>query len=291
MINVADLENRWLKYKIKSYIPHAVIISSIIVITILSLVFLGKDEDKIIPKVKEKTYQVDIAKKQEVKIKKTESTPIKQSTVDEVKQKIPQNKSYVIKSEQNTSTSNIQKKVSIHDIELKQKKEKLLLKPSLNFMRDMQNDTLPYYENDEDISKSKVTVPRKSTKQVQKTKAVQVKQTIEPEKKPISINRQNTQEDIHHVIKRFKINNNPALSLFIAKKYYELGKYNKSYNYALITNEINSNIEASWIIFAKSLVKLNERDMAIKTLKTYFDHSGSNKAKILLDEIITGKFK
>ena len=93
------------------------------------------------------------------------------------------------------------------------------------------------------------------------------------------------------VIKRFKKNNNPALSLFIAKKYYELENYDQSYNYALITNEINDNIDSSWIIFAKSLVKLNKREEAIKTLNKYIQHSHSNQAKILLDEIKSGKFK
>ncbi|MGD9719509.1 MAG: hypothetical protein AB7U24_09720, partial [Sulfurimonadaceae bacterium] len=70
-----------------------------------------------------------------------------------------------------------------------------------------------------------------------------------------------------------------------------LGDYHKSYNYALITNELNNNIEASWIIFAKSLVKLNEKEMALKTLRQYIEHSGSNQAKLLLDEIRNGKFK
>jgi hypothetical protein len=159
-------------------------------------------------------------------------------------------------------------------------------------MREMQDDTLPYYEGEEDTVKHKINSPLKKKTKIEKIKTPEPKM-IKPEEQQssISIHRQNTQEDIHHVIKRFKINNNPALSLFIAKKYYELGEYRKSYNYALITNEINSNIEASWIIFAKSLVKLNEKDIAIKTLRTYYDHSGSNKAKILLDEIISGKFK
>jgi tetratricopeptide (TPR) repeat protein len=87
------------------------------------------------------------------------------------------------------------------------------------------------------------------------------------------------------------VNNNPALSLFVAKKYYELGDYAQAYNYALITNQINRDIEASWIIFTKSLVKLNKRDQAIQTLKDYIESSSSNTARILLEEIQSGKFK
>ncbi|MDQ1244960.1 MAG: hypothetical protein QG565_1301 [Campylobacterota bacterium] len=98
-------------------------------------------------------------------------------------------------------------------------------------------------------------------------------------------------EDIAHVIKRFNVNHNPALSLFVAKKYYQLGDYEQAYNYALITNDINNNIEESWLIFSKSLVKINKKEMAIETLKKYISHSHSSQARQLLDEIQAGKFK
>ena len=107
----------------------------------------------------------------------------------------------------------------------------------------------------------------------------------------INITKRTSQKDIKDVIRRFKKSNNPALSLFIAKKYYELGKYDKSYNYALITNQIDKNIEASWLIFSKSLVKLGKRKMAINTLRQYIKQSDSPKAKRLLNEILSGKFR
>jgi len=109
--------------------------------------------------------------------------------------------------------------------------------------------------------------------------------------KKLLITHQNTYNDIAEIIKRFKKNNNPALSLFVAKKYYELGNYRQAYNYALMTNEINKDIEISWIIFTKSLVKLGKKRDAIKTLKEYIQQSHSNSAQILLDEIQSGKFK
>jgi len=106
----------------------------------------------------------------------------------------------------------------------------------------------------------------------------------------IKIQRQNTDMDIEQVLKRFEDNNNPILSLFIAKKYYELALYDKSYNYALITNNINSEIGDSWIIFTKSLVKLHQKEKAVEILKDYIKHSHSAEAKTLLDEIDSGKF-
>jgi translation initiation factor 2 beta subunit (eIF-2beta)/eIF-5 len=120
-----------------------------------------------------------------------------------------------------------------------------------------------------------------------------VEEEEKEEKKPkITIEvKQTSAKEIQQIVKRFKKTNNPILSLFIAKKYYDMGNYNQSYNYALITNQIDNTIEDSWIIFAKSLVKLKQKGRAIKILQAYIDKSGSNKAKILLDNIKTGKFQ
>lgn len=275
MIDILDLEKRWFKFKIKSYIPHLIIGLSLIVIVAVILFLLNS---------KDRTSKVKIENKILIPLEKKE---LQNSTVVSLQTKVEEN------STKNSVQPIVERRSETVQI---QNEKKLVLTPSLNFMRTMQQDTLPYYENEENIKEKKVNkIKSEKKKVVTKPKAIK-KVEIKPvkekiEKNSISISRQNTQEDIHHVIKRFKTNNNPALSLFIAKKYYELGEYHKSYNYALMTNEINNNIEASWIIFAKSLVKLNERDMAIKTLNKYINHSGSNKAKILLDEIISGKFK
>ena len=174
--------------------------------------------------------------------------------------------------------------------------EKLVLSPSLNFISNIQHSSISHYDNYE-LHANNIKKKTKKKKEQKKEKKTPIKvkkiKKIEKkvEKKIIHINRQNTKKDIGHVIKRFKKNNNPALSLFVAKKYYELKDYNMSYNYALITNEINDNIDASWIIFAKSLVKMNKKEEAVQTLQSYIQHSNSNQAKILLDEIQSGKFK
>jgi tetratricopeptide (TPR) repeat protein len=143
--------------------------------------------------------------------------------------------------------------------------------------------------------------PKKQESEVQevKTEVVTTEVVQEAQEPKLSITKKSTMtirrnkdgDDLKDVIRRFKVNNSPALSLFIAKKYYQMGDYQKSYNYALITNQINSNIESSWIIFAKSLAKLGKKEMAISMLKQYIDNSHSSRAKILLEELKSGKFK
>ena len=270
MLNVNELESKWRIYKIKSFIPYAVITVSLGVIFILTTTI----------------YNSKTATKEILKVEKKEPNVVKRQETPAVK-RIEENITKIVKA-------------TIPKAEVLKEKlldgKKIILSPSLSFMSNMQDSTISYYDGQETPTSTSRQTTIKQKKQEQTIvddQPVEI-EVLEEEiikESNVKIKRQNTQEDISHVIKRFKKNNNPALSLFVAKKYYGLGEYNKAYNYALITNEINDNIDASWIIFAKSLVKLNEKDEAIKTLKKYVDHSHSNQAKILLEEITSGKFK
>ena len=284
MLNINDLETRHQKYKLKSYFPYLTIFISLTIISIYAIFLFN---DNTVAKVNTNTT---VSKKEETLI------------IQNNKQNIDTNKT----KKQKTTTQTVETKKELvipkEPIEkqggkmmLAKKEEKLRLSPSLNFIHKIQSNTLPYYEDDTNVQKKPLNKPI-AKKQIiinkEKEKRVIQKPKVKIEKKQsINIKRKNDNDDIIHVIKRFNVNNNPALSLFVAKKYYQIGEYDKAYNYALITNEINNNIEASWIIFAKALVKLNKKSMAVKTLKKYINHSHSGQAKLLLDEILSGKFK
>ncbi len=285
MLDINELEQRWLRYKIKSYIPHGVIVISLIVIISIVVLFMGKMDTKESVQVAQKKKQ--LPQKQQ-NIAQSKPKPTQQVTHNTIK-KAPQ-------------------KTQLHQepVYTKQTQQKIVLQPSLGFMKNMQQSSLPYYETSplQNTPQTQMQQPTTRYQQLkQQPKLIQNEvvtstQTVEEDKiipeeesKKITIQRHNAREDIAGVIKRFKKNNNPALSLFVAKKYYELGEYRKSYNYALITNQINSNIEASWLIFAKSLVKLGEKEMAIKTLTKYVQSSNSGNARLLLNEIKQGKFR
>jgi len=88
---------------------------------------------------------------------------------------------------------------------------------------------------------------------------------------------------------RFKFAKDKSDSLFLAKYYYDKGNYKKAENWALETNKIDSGIEESWLIFAKTLVKRGKRADAIKVLQTYYDDTNSVDTKSLMDKIRLGK--
>jgi len=264
MHNIHDLEQRWLKYKIKFYLPYIITIIFTIILSI-ALVFIldtKKDSDAILA-------STEIVQTQ---------TPLKPI----VKKKIVQEK--VPEHIENKVEKIIKKQTSVENIA---QEKQLVLTPSLDFMKKLKTDSVNSYQS----QKPRTNEVQKVYEPIVNEQKTTTKFESIPKKQKINISTKETQNDIQHVIKRFKKNNNPTLSLFVAKKYYKLGDYRKAYNYALITNEINNEIEQSWIIFAKSLVKLKKKNLAIKTLSKYVNHSHSGNAKVLLDDIKSGKFK
>jgi len=90
------------------------------------------------------------------------------------------------------------------------------------------------------------------------------------------------------VAKRFTQSHDTDDSLFLAKGYYRKGNYKKAEYWALQTNKVNDTIEESWLIFAKSKVKLGRKNEAIKILTAYIKKSNSVQAKNLLYKIKKG---
>jgi hypothetical protein len=271
MLNIHELETKWLRYKIKSFIPHVVITFSLIILILIITQFDFTNNDIKYPETIQETPKKELIST----FKNKNNTP----SIEKEDPKI-------------IAIAPIHQKPTINKSEAK-----LLIAPSLEFIRNMQEDSPAYYTTYIEPKKNqkKKIIPKKiniSKPVIPKIKEFIPVAIVEKSKtKEIKIQRQNIQGDIQHVIKRFKTSNSPALSLFIAKKYYELENYNQSYNYALITNELNNDIEESWIIFAKSLYKLNKKDTAVRMLEKYIATSHSHHAKILLDHIKTGKMK
>jgi len=268
MVNVKELERRWFRYKIKKLLP----LFSIVLISFISvIVFLLMNFSK----------------------ENTKTTKAISSN-------------QAIQTSQKTTTS-IQAKENSKQLnhnETKPHTQPQQLKPSFDFLTKMKYDEI--------IPKTSVSHSYQTTKAnpIKHRKPPKVSQKTPQEKRLYTqstthkqfINTKNkeklkiktkkiSEQEIQDILHRFKKTNNPNLSLFVAKKYYELGNYNKAYNYALITNEIDNTLEDSWIIFAKSLYKLGYKQRAIKTLKAYINYSHSHQAKMLLNNIQTGKFK
>jgi tetratricopeptide (TPR) repeat protein len=274
MHNIHELEQRWVKYKVKFYLPYIItLFFSIVLIIALFFIVDSKKEEKNIVVTQE--------------IKKEKQLAEVEETVQDVKDNVKEIKKAQVKKQE--PTENIQLNEEIKEKRTNDKN--IVLTPSLDFMKKLRTDSFNSYNSQDNEPYTQTSQNQYQNKQKEANEEEDIEVEEDVKKPTINISRKEERSDIRDVIRRFKKNNNPTLSLFVAKKYYKLGDYQKAYNYALITNEINNEIEQSWLIFAKSLVKLDKRDKAIQTLTKYVNHSGSGNAKVLLDDIKSGKFK
>ena len=277
MHNIHDLEKRWLRYKIKSFIPHVLISLMVIISSTLLLSIYTKKSTLFTTQniVLNAEMQQPISKKI---ISKVEVVPIEKIALPVIIPPVVQTT----------------KKVVVKPIII-QENTKITLSPSMDFIKNLRSSSTNSYKSNSFKSKKPQYVQERYNEEeeleIEERKVQKKKSIIVHKEKKVLIQRQESQSDINHVIARFQKNNNPALSLFIAKKYYKLGDYKQAYNYALLTNQINKSIDQSWIIFARSLVKLNKKEKAKSILKSYIKSSKSVNAKVLLDDIKSGKFK
>jgi hypothetical protein len=250
VFDITSLERRWLKYKIKQFIPYITIVLLVILVPIITLLYFN-----------------------------TLNKPI------------PQQRKKI------NSNNSVQPIKSIED-------PQMILEPSMQFVQ-----TFPLILSSTDSIAAQQTIkaaPKAAITQKQEEALLppvpKIKETapsaIIPSVKSVpstnkvsTINRDTEVFDIHEIENRFKNNSNPHLGLYIARYHYDHGNYTESYNYALKTNAINNTIEESWLIFAKSLVKLGKTDQAKKTLQTYISESNSDNARNLLDSIGKGDTK
>jgi len=246
VLDIHKLERRWLKYKIKSYVPYIISALAVLVLSITAFSWLDDKEAA----------------------------------------------SSVIKDQNSSSEKALSSLKKTHETE-----DSNVLEPSMEFVQSFQ-------PSEPEIPTAAAITPKKT--QLTQTSAPIPKvvnvpdssqiQTIEvsssaKNEKPASLSHNETKMDIESVVRRFKETSDPNLGLFIARYYYAQGNYSDAYNFALKTNNINTKMDESWIIFSKSLVKLGKIDQAKKTLKLYIAESNSDSARSLLDSIEQGTFK
>lgn len=296
MLNVHELERSWLRYKVRHLLPLVAAVIAFLSLSAIGYWFFFETAPKkvITPKganaVQAKSDSSPKGPQQPPLNTAPKITAIVSPTAPASTP--PRLKTQKQETRQTPSPKVVQTNVAV-------------IKPSMGFLDVFENaeKNAPYRPaiDRPTPQSSHVVTSRPTQKHIPVKKAQETIKVITPPQtaqvvsthKPsnISIVAREDEDDLQDVIKRFKKNKNPALSLFIAKRYYELGRYQKAYNYALITNDINSGIEDSWLIFAKSLVKLDQKEMAIKALDSYIDESDSARAKILLDDISQGELR
>jgi len=252
MYDIPELENKWKKWKRKQR-QKPVIITAVALLIISSasvaIYYLKSKKDEIKSVAKAPT-EVQSVKKDENVTKSNNSIIITKKSFNNPKQ---------------TQESNIEiKKNNDETIDITKAQ---IIKPNVP---------------DEDV---RVIGFDKKSKKDMKNKYSDL---IKSNGKVVS---QESAEDaaIQEIKDRFKATQDTKDSLYLAKFYYNKGDYAKAESWAISTNNIDGDIEESWLIFAKARAKQGKRVDAIKVLQTYYDETKSAKAKALLKKLRLGQ--
>jgi len=271
MHKVNELEERWFRYKFKK------VMNPILGVGILSVFATG-------------SYYLYTTSGNDLSGK---STAVLGVTVETNK---------TVKSETTTFVSNDKKKERQNDVSEKKvviKKEKILQEIELQ-------PVIPVIdlEKEERISDARVKRVVRNNKHLVKAKKdayLTPKELAKVNKpKPISyvqeprktkkMRFETSSSNYLDIMKeKFSKSKNPREALLLSKAYYKVGDYQGAEKWALVANKLNNGLEESWLLFAKSKVKLGKKDEAINILASYHKRSNSIEAKRLIRQIKTGK--
>lgn len=299
MLDVDALERRWLKYKLKQFLPY--LFYPLVVVAVgIGGVFLVKtvqfSPSVGVPTIAHKSVEksaphnptppsvvnhADVKSELEPSMQFVQSLPIP-SAEEEEKPSIlvqsPQQSTVVVKKEKSV----IPQEASVT------KKEVLTVKKEATVAKKEAMVSVPEakVKTQKSTNKPPLIYPFAQTKQPTLTPPPSLNGSSQTRASgstqyPVSL-------DIHEMEDRFKNNNSPYVGLYIARYYYDHGNYNDAYNYALKTNTLNNSMEESWLLVAKSLVKLGKTDQAKRALQVYIAQSNSERARNLLDSLEGG---
>lgn len=101
----------------------------------------------------------------------------------------------------------------------------------------------------------------------------------------LEIQTTNSEISIKDLEVKFKKTKSDDIATLIAQRYYLSKDYQNSQKWALVANEINSDNQDSWEIFAKSKYKLGHKQDALKALKFYNEQARSQEIEMLIQDI------
>lgn len=246
MININLLERKWLNYKFKKILIFNIFVILTIIISLILYIYLFLFENNFLNKIMTKTSQTFTINNDKVEENLAQSKIIEKEKIKERKREEERIKKEKIKEE-------IIKEEKI--------KQEIREKEIIESVKNIKKIRKPY------------TPP-----------AVQEKDIEKKEKKNFNI-RINSKNFIFHMKKRFKSNKNPQIALTIANFYFNKKDYYRSGYWALVANKIDRRLDESWIIFAKSKVKLGKKKEALRILNSYYHNNPSALILTLIGNI------
>lgn len=271
-LEILELEKKVFKYRIKKRLPYFILGTLFFLLFSIGYVFYSTStskEDKTTPVTQ--TYPTSI--------ENNLSTPHNTQPTTKVAEK-----------EENTTDETLLLKLPLIGKKSPEKKESYLPEPIGN-----KSKVSP---QEEDLE-NRVLV-RKTSKNDEesfyRTKEDKIDTLLLPpplleDQKPKGIIKIETQEvnSIKYLKERFEKSHNIIYALMLAEEYYLSKNYQDSNKWSIIANTIDADNEKSWILFAKSKLKLGHKQDAISALEAYLKNNKSKVVQNLLTQIMSGE--
>lgn len=94
----------------------------------------------------------------------------------------------------------------------------------------------------------------------------------------------NADKPIEDWIEKYNHKKSYALAIYISKQYYFDNDYKQAGIWAKRANQLDRNQEEAWLLYAKSVYALDNREKAVRILNIYLQYKKSSKAEFLLSE-------
>ncbi len=104
-------------------------------------------------------------------------------------------------------------------------------------------------------------------------------------KSTLMVETKTSNNTLKYLIERFNEKRDPKLAAYIAQSYYKKKDYNEAVKWSIMANSLDPSDEGSWLLYAKSKVRLGKKQDAIQALKTYLNQYSSPKVKAYLHNL------
>lgn len=265
VFEIKNLEERWKKYKRKKNIIIFISIfaGTVVVFALFYYLSLFNKKDRTINH-KNRTLLIKNENKKVVDKLKILSKPIKKINKINIEKNITKSSINIVSKKKKGENS-------IKSVDILHLDKKFLQQIYVNKSED----------NKTKIDISAINDNAKSVKE-------EIKQTTKNAKIIISSKKI---DKLKYFKEQYQKNPRALYAIMISKEYYKNRLYEKSLKWAILANSLDSSSEDSWIIFAKSKVKLHQKSDAINALQAYLKVNSSKRIEILLSEIKNGALK
>jgi len=275
MYDIKLLEKEWKRYKIKQTLPWFgfLFLLSLISLYIFNREYIFNEITKFIPKDKNKTEVIKVAITEPI----TEEIQITKKTVEIKTREVVKSKEINCSTpKENIKVDEQEKDIVVNDKEYNEEIDKEI--DEINTEKPKMS--IEFIKDDEAIKDNTENIPHRR-------KYLNI---IVTDKDGLNEDSSKIFDTLSIVEDRYNKNNNYQDALYLAEGYYQQGEYGISQKWSLISNNLNSNSEESWLIFAKSKAKLGEYKVAEDILEAYLKENSSKKAEKLLKMMQLGKF-